>query len=42
MMRAMVLCLVIAFIALFVYFGIHYAKDVGHEIRITLKKLFGE
>lgn len=41
MMRAMLLCLAVAFVGLFVYFGIHYAKDVGREIKNTLKKLFG-
>ena len=41
MMRAMLLCLAVAFVVLFVYFGIHYAKDVGREIKNTLKKLFG-
>jgi TRAP-type C4-dicarboxylate transport system permease small subunit len=41
MMRAMLLCLVVAFVGLFVYFGIYYAQDVGREIKNTLKKLFG-
>jgi hypothetical protein len=41
MMRAMILCLTVAFIGLFVYLGIHYANEVGCEIKDTLKKLFG-
>lgn len=41
MMRAMILCLAVAFIGLFVFFGIHYANEVGREIKDTLKKLFG-
>jgi len=41
MMRAMILCLALAFVGVFVFLGIHYANEVGSEIMNTLKKLFG-
>lgn len=41
MFRAMILCLAIMFIGLFVYFGIHYGNEMGAYIKETLKKLFG-
>ena len=39
-MRAMFLCFIILFCCLFVFFGIHYAKEIGREIKKIIRRLF--